>query len=83
MVHSGAALGLDTTRMLGISESTWGLLWEREVALQQRLGGARDCRAGRPDGGWGGTQRSRSPVKAKGRPSQQGGGPTADWADKE
>lgn len=35
------------------SESTRGLPWDGEVALQQSLGGARDCRARRPYGGWG------------------------------
>lgn len=75
MVHSGAALGLDTTRMLGISESTRDLLWEREVALQQRLGGARDCRAGRPDGGCGRNSEESVASESQGAAKSAGRGP--------
>lgn len=64
--------GLAGDVVLGVTESSWGLLSGSKVALPQRQGKAGDTGADRPDGGWAETQRGRPPTKVEGRPSQQG-----------
>lgn len=66
---------MHVTCMLGVRESTWGPLWEGEMAVQQRLGRARDCRAGGPDGGWGRNSEGSITNESQGEDKSAGRGP--------
>ena len=73
--HPGDTLGLHVTCMLGVRESTRGLLWEGEMAVQQRLGRARDGRAGGADGGWGRNSEGSITNESQGEDKSAGRGP--------